>query len=65
MSRRHLQANVLDLLRDDAHIYEGILRPHGVETKIEVWAGLPCANFAFLPTPGVPMNSILDMLNGF
>jgi acetyl esterase/lipase len=48
--RTYFQACGLDPIRDDALVYERILRKAGTETRINVYKGLPHASWAFLPT---------------
>ena len=39
----------MDVIRDDAILYEEALREEGVETKMNVYPGLPHCWWGFLP----------------
>lgn len=63
--RCYIQANGMDPLRDDALIYEEVLKKDGVQAKIDIWPGLPHAHFVFFSGLEVSVKAILDTLNGF
>lgn len=54
----------MDLLRDDALIYESILKEAGVPTRLEVYPGMPHAGLDFLPMLSVSKKSQKDMKAG-
>lgn len=49
LPRTYFQACGMDPSRDDSIIYEEVLRESGVPTRMDMYAGLPHAFWAFLP----------------
>lgn len=49
LPRAYIVACGMDPIRDDGILYEQALREEGVETKIDIYAGLPHCWWAILP----------------
>ena len=49
LPKTYVQINGMDPLRDDGLIYERAIRDKGVQTKLDVYAGLPHAFFSAFP----------------
>ncbi|KAF3347707.1 1-phosphatidylinositol-4,5-bisphosphate phosphodiesterase 1 [Verticillium dahliae VDG2] len=64
MPRVHLQVAGQDPVRDDGLIYEKALRAHGVETRLDVYPGLPHAFDGVFPQLKASDRAKLDMLQG-
>lgn len=61
----YFQINGLDPLRDEAIIYERVLREEaGVKTKLDMYPGLPHGYWAFMPTMKASEKFRLEMLEG-
>lgn len=55
----------LDPLRDEALLYETILRECGVRTKLEMYPGVPHAFWSFFPDFGLSKRAVEKTAAGF
>jgi acetyl esterase/lipase len=53
-----------DPLRDEALIYEALLRDAGMPTKMEVYTGLPHGAPDFFPMHSVAKKALVDLKEG-
>ena len=61
----YLQVCGLDYLRDEAVLYEKVLREQGVKTEMKVYPGLPHGFWSFMPQLKVSAAFIEDTVQGF
>ncbi|OQU95564.1 hypothetical protein CLAIMM_01749 [Cladophialophora immunda] len=63
--RVYIQAAGQDPLRDDALIYERVLRANGIETRLDVYPGVPHGHQFFFPFLTKSKQAETDMMLGF
>ncbi|EJD44155.1 lipase/esterase [Auricularia subglabra TFB-10046 SS5] len=64
MPPTYVQAAGLDPLRDDALIYERVLREHGVKTRLDVYPGVPHAHNFVFPNLKSSHKAHVDLVKG-
>jgi acetyl esterase/lipase len=54
----------MDILRDEDLIYEQVLAENGVETKLDLYPGMPHIFWSTFPTLTQGKKAALDFING-
>lgn len=62
MPRTYLLAFGMDSVRDDALIYNSMLEKEGVETRLDVYAGLPHNSWGFVPGLQSSLSAVVGLL---
>ncbi|KAI9877727.1 MAG: hypothetical protein M1830_003002 [Pleopsidium flavum] len=60
----YIQVCGLDVVRDDALIYEKVLKEQGVKTRLDVYAGLPHGFWAVFPQLNSSRKAAVDIAKG-
>ena len=54
----------MDPLRDDAILYDQVLREHGTKTRFKMYPGVPHSFWSFAPTLNLSKKAVRDFVDG-